>query len=359
MDHFKILKRAFDTTRNYRVLWIFGILVALTAGASGGGGGGGGNAGNMGNGGNFGNFPRGNGFDIPPEAITVLLVIGIILAIFFVLLGIFSVVARYLGRNALILMVNEYEETGQELTIKEGFRKGWSRSAFQLFLMKLVITIPIVIIAIILFGLAAIPLLGWALDSNVVGVIGTIITIGAFFIVLFFVIAVSTIVSVLEHFFSRELVLQKRGLFDAMREGYAIVRRHLGDVAMMWLIMVGVGIGWAIVSFLGMLVFLLLGALLGGLPALAVGSIVSLFAEGPWPWIIGGIVALPIFILVVVVPNLFLSGLYETFKSTTWTLTYRELLAMEALDTGYDLPQEVTEVPDETSETSEPAPEDE
>ena len=45
MDHFKILRRAFQLTWSYRALWMFGILLALTTASSGvnsGGGGGGG-----------------------------------------------------------------------------------------------------------------------------------------------------------------------------------------------------------------------------------------------------------------------------------------------------------------------------
>jgi hypothetical protein len=37
--------------------------------------------------------------------------------------------------------------------------------------------------------------------------------------------------------------------------------------------------------------------------------------------------------LVVAAPALFLSGLKETFASSTWTLTYRELHALQGLDT--------------------------
>jgi len=37
MDHFKIVKRALETTWRYRALWLFGALVALTAGWNSGG----------------------------------------------------------------------------------------------------------------------------------------------------------------------------------------------------------------------------------------------------------------------------------------------------------------------------------
>ena len=54
--------------------------------------------------------------------------------------------------------------------------------------------------------------------------------------------------------------------------------------------------------------------------------------EGPAPWILAIAVGLPIFILVVAVPGLFLGGLKEVFKSSTWTLTYRELRALEGVE---------------------------
>ena len=54
---------------------------------------------------------------------------------------------------------------------------------------------------------------------------------------------------------------------------------------------------------------------------------------------------LPIFILVVAVPWLFLGGLMEVFKSSVWTLTYRELRALESVEPEPDqLPE--PDVPD-------------
>ena len=39
MNQVALVKRAFAITRRYRVLWLFGILVALTSGGGGGGNG--------------------------------------------------------------------------------------------------------------------------------------------------------------------------------------------------------------------------------------------------------------------------------------------------------------------------------
>jgi ABC-type spermidine/putrescine transport system permease subunit I len=101
----------------------------------------------------------------------------------------------------------------------------------------------------------------------------------------------------------------------------------------MWLIMVGLGLGWMIVMIPVTILLVVVGAMLGGFPALLVGGLASLFFEGAVPWILAAAVGIPIFILVVAVPGLFLGGLAEVFKSSVWTLTYRELRALESLET--------------------------
>ena len=65
--------------------------------------------------------------------------------------------------------------------------------------------------------------------------------------------------------------------------------------------------------------------MLGGFPALLVGALASLAFGEAVPWILGLTVGILIFILVLAAPLLFLGGLWEVFKSSVWTLTYREL----------------------------------
>jgi hypothetical protein len=101
------------------------------------------------------------------------------------------------------------------------------------------------------------------------------------------------------------------------------------DVVLMGLIMFGMGIAFTLLSIPLIIALALLALLAGGAPALLMGGLASLVFEGAVPWIVGAAVGLPLFFLVFGIPALFLRGLYETFKSTTWTLTYRELRAME------------------------------
>ena len=139
------------------------------------------------------------------------------------------------------------------------------------------------------------------------------------------------VLSLLKHFFRRACALEEAGVIEAIHRGYDIVRRHQKDLLIMWLLMAGLGLGWIIVMIPVTILLLIVGAVLGGLPALLIGGLVSLVFEGAVPWILAGAAGIPIFILVVAVPLLFLGGLVEVFKSSVWTLTYRELCALEGL----------------------------
>ena len=132
IDPVKILQRAWHILWSYRVLWVFGLILALAAGGSYNGGG------------NNGMQWRenGNGYQTPPpesmqeffrdfnrelqrlfdqgipemdisgQTLTAFLwVIGIFIVIM-LLVGIAFAVARYVSETAVSRMVDEYENTG-------------------------------------------------------------------------------------------------------------------------------------------------------------------------------------------------------------------------------------------------------
>lgn len=340
IDHFKIIDRAFNITLNYRALWIFGVIIALALAGGSSGGGGGGNSGAQFNG-NGGHPGPGFGTEFfTPAVIGVLIAIALVLVLLALLYGIAVTIGRYVSESALIQMVNLHEETGATHTIKEGFKLGWSRSAWRIFLINLLIGLPLTLAFILLFVLSLSPLLLWITRETVVGILGTVTAIGLVFLVILLAIVIGIAVSTLQHFFWRTSVLEGRGVFESIREGFQMVKQNLKDVALMWLFMAVInfviGIGLMLFFFL----ILILAAVVGLLPALLVGGLTSLFANGPWPWIAGAVVGVPLFILVLTIPTAFLGGLLETFKSTVWTLTYRELKAANALMNGDDAPLE-------------------
>ena len=72
------------------------------------------------------------------------------------------------------------------------------------------------------------------------------------------------------------------------------------------------------------------GVVVGGLPAAAVAAISGQFLDGATPWIMGALAGLPIFIVVMLSPMLFVSGLVRIYASCIWTLAYRDLRAVKS-----------------------------
>ena len=316
MDHVGILKRAFHITRRYRVLWIFGILLALFSSSGGSGpninipGGGQGRA--------PGGWPP--GFTPPmvaPGAIAGIVIACCCLLLLFVVAGI---IISYLARTALYRMVDEIEETETSPSWREGFRLGWSKRALRIFGIDLVIGIPFAIAVILLLALALSPLLLLTVDSDALRVLGIVLTIGLVLLAIGVLIVAGVIVNTAKRFMHRQAALQGRSIGESIVLGYQMVRANLKDAAVMWLLMLGVGFGWGIVMIPVFIIVMLLAAAVGGLPAWAIWQA----TETLWLTLLVGI---PLFFLIMIPPLVFLNGLYLVFQSSTWTLTYREFRA--------------------------------
>lgn len=318
MDHFKILKRAFSITRDYRVLWVFGILLALTTA--------GGSSGNGSD--NEAQFQPGVPH-ISPEVLNGLIIAGVTLACVIFVLAIISLFVRYISETALIKMVDQYEASNEKVTWRQGFRLGWSRASFRLFLTDFLIGVSMFVVLVLCLIIAGAPLLVWLTDSTPARVLGTVLTIGLAILVVLALIVVGIVLSLLIQFIRRAIVLENLSVLDGMRRGLERVRQRLGDAVLMGLILFGLHLVWAIVMIPVVILLMIVALLVGGLPALLVWAIVNLFGSETVAYIVAGVVGAPLFILVIAGPMLFLSGLKETYVSTTWTLTYREFIALE------------------------------
>ncbi len=308
MNHTDLIKRAWRITWRYRVLWLFGILLAL-AGGGGGGGGGGGDGGR-------GGIPPIRGLDnLDPGKI-----IGIIALCCCILFAVAIVmtIVQYMARAALYRSVDQIEETGVAPTGREGFRLGWTNRAFRLFLLELMVGIAVLLAALLLATVAAAPLLLLLTKSGVLkGIgIGSTIWLGLVWILLLIVAAV--IQSVLGQFWSREIILADRSIGDALASGYHLVRGRLKDVGGMWLLMFAIGFGFGLVMIPVVLV-VIVGA---GAAGVAMGFAIHA-ATNSIGWAVAG--GLPLFLLIMIIPLSIVQGIYLAFETTAWTLTYREV----------------------------------
>ena len=338
MNHINILKRALNITINYRALWLFGMLLALTTGSgSGNGGSGNGSSPNT-----DPNFDWQNPFREFPQLSSELanMWIGIAIGVAIVILAAILIgsIARYVSETALIRMVDEHENNGEQLTIRQGFRLGWSRTAWKMFLMDLLVGVSFVAVFLLLLAIAALPLLVWLMENTPLQVIGTIISAGSILLLVFAAIIAALAVTLIITFARRACALENLGVRDSLRRGYEMVRQRLGDMVMMGVMMFGIGLLWFIVTIPIIIAAIVVSALIAGLPALLAGSVAGFFTQGTTPWIVAAIVGVPIFLLAVIIPAMLIGGWQKVFSSSAWTLTYREALALEQIKVNDEHP---------------------
>ena len=335
MDHITVLKRAWELLKRYRMLWIFGLMLALTAltllthanygiDASGMP--------------HYG-FLEGGRYRPLYELLerevssrawssnikSVIRSVGTILINVLQLVVIIgSPIVNYVSEVALIRMVDRHETTGEQLRFRQGWKLGWSREVWQLFLIDCVVFILGFVVLLVVLSLLSIPL-----QRNAPFALPAII--GIFFFTTLIINVVGAFCRLLIRFFRRRCVLEKHGVVDALDQGYALVKQHWKDVGLMWLITTGISIAWSVL--LTPLAFLMIAA--GVLPGddytLLVRGLVGLVMGNVGDWVVGAFTGIPMVILLFSIVVTFLNGLKEAFLSSAWTLTYRELRALDQL----------------------------
>ena len=360
MDHFRILKRAFEITWKYRALWLIGLLLVLAGGGVMSnanpspnprveGSPGGGNGTGTPYGGHIPSWPEVRAKVLPIVAV-VAVVIGILLLLA-VVIGIVAAIVRYVTQASLIRMVQSYEETGEQVGFRGGWRMGWSRSAVRLWLINLVLKVPIALLmGLLIVPAAAVSILSFARGSGAGIALGVASGLMVIPIILLGV-GIRLVIGPIQQLAYRLCVIEELGVWAAIQSSFRLVRRHLGAVALQWLLLIGLGIAWSVVMIPVGLMLVILALVIAAVPALLVGGLSGLIASWPVGLVLGLLVMVPVFIVVVGAPSVALTTLATVFYSTTWTLTYRELKAIDDRDVE-EAPSEeqVTDVPETPQE---------
>ena len=357
MDPVKILKRAWAILWSYRALWAFGLILALAT------------AGSTSRGSNNGvqyqqdrNSPpmtphniqeafRDAGREMQrffqqgiPDAhisgqafTTFLWVVGVFVVLMLVI-GIIVAIARYVSETAVIRMVDEYEGSGNKMTVREGLRTGWSKQSWRLFVLNLIVHLPAIALLVVLISAAA----GFYFSVTNGNAKYTPVTLLAIMLPLFLAIFLGVILSILlrllRNFFWRICVLEDASVSESLRRGFGMVRENWKNVGLMWLVMIGLGIVWAIASIILFIVTIpvvivtaILAVLVVSLPFLLLAGAFSLFLGGSLPWIAAALFMLPLFFVIAFSPWVLLGSWQSVYTSTVWTLTYREIKALPAI----------------------------
>jgi len=311
MDLGYILRRAWEVTWRHKVLWLFGFLVALGSGTLA--------QSNV-------NYKSTTG-ELPPEvqhtiyefvtspyfvvAIVALVLLGIVIGLVLAFVG-------ALGRAALVDQVREAEEDGTP-SASAGFQAG-RQHTWPVFLIRFLLRLPVGMLILVgavptlvgVFSMVSSLRPGASPSSDI------LLTLGSTFACLFPTVCLALLLSiplgVLERLSIRACVLEGRPLGESFRRGWSVLTDNLGAIALLWLILVGIGIGVALVVGLPLamvsfvvLVPVLLTTIFSSILAVALMFVVSLVV-----WLIGAAIR----------------SVAETFTSATWTLAYRELTGL-------------------------------
>jgi hypothetical protein len=357
IDPVKILRRAWQILWNYRALWVFGLILALVAGGTSSGG----NNGmqwqedsqnnqmpSYGSMQEFLNdlnrqieklFTQGiPEFNISGEALTTFLWIVGVFVVFMLLVSIVVTIAYYISETAVIRMVDEYESSGNKMTLHQGVRLGWSRTSWRLFLINLIVHLPGIVFFLILLIAGVAIFLAVSNGNMTFTPVSIAAMIGLVFLGAFVVVILSVVLYLLRPFFWRVSVFEDLGVGESLRRGFTMVRENWKNVGLMWLVMIGLGIAWIIVSIIAIIITIpiviitsIIGIIVVAAPGLLLVGLFSLFLTGPLPWIAGGLFVLPLFFVIAFSPWLLLGSWQTVYTSTVWTLTYREIKALPAL----------------------------
>ena len=360
IDPVKILQRAWRILWNYRTLWVFGLILALAAGSSYNGGGN--------NGVQYHNN-NGTPHPVPPqtpqsmqqffhdlgseiqkllhqgipgtpitgkELTSFLWVIGVF-ALFMLLVGIVVAVARYVSETAVIRMVDEYESTSNKMTVRQGLRTGWSNMSWRLFLINLIVNLPAIVGFLLVILVTAVSVFAIA-HGQKFAPLSLLFAVGSVILIIFLTVIVTILLRLLRHFFWRISVLEDVSVRESLRRGFALVRENWKNVGLMWLVMIGLAIAWAVVSIIAAIITLpivivtsAVAVLVVAVPGLLLVGLFSTFLTGWLPWIAAGLFVLPWFFLIAFSPWLLLGSWKSVYNSTVWTLTYREIKALPAI----------------------------
>jgi hypothetical protein len=308
MDYIGILKQAAQTTWRHRSLWVLGFLWALVSGGTGFGS-------------NFGNLGASWSGDLPmgapeftPWVVAALL---LFLALLCVLIPV-SIVLGYVLWAGIYRVLDAWYTRQVAPTVGAGFREGWHRRTWRLFLLTMVVYVPLILVFLITLLFAASPLLLLLTEARAAMFLGVFMALAFLIPTILLWVAVFIVVGVLAQFWSRAVVLEDYAVPAALRHGWELVRRRLREVAIMWLLMVGVGL------FLGTVMFII-SILAGGLAFVIAGGpawLLSRWTGSALPALLWGI---PVGLTVFLLPTWFAAGLLLIFDAAVWNQVYRAI----------------------------------
>jgi len=335
MDYGKILKEGWRITWETKFLWLLGFLAALGGNTISGNGSGGGNT-------NFGNFggsgsPSGGGssdFETFIEDFfntgtipsgfeeTIGAVIGIFAAIFICFFCFFLIMyfVRFIAESGLIQAAFDIAN-GQPSNFSQAFSAG-RPFMIPMFGMRLILAIPtLVVITIGLIGGAVTAAQSIAsFENNPEAIFGAFgffgIVMGCF---LCLIIPYSIFVSLIYPLAQRGMVLRGMRAMDSIRHGWETLKNNIGEMLLLGVIYVALGIAVGIVSAIILIPIVL--AFAAPMFLTLANNNFDFTAVGAGQY---GLIGIGFFVIILV--SSAINAVAVTFRSSSFTLAYIEFM---------------------------------
>jgi len=265
------------------------------------------------------------------QEIARLLNIGItVIAVLLVLLVV-TLVLRYTAEAALINMVNDQQNGNEEYGARKGWSLGFSTSALKLFLIDLVVYSLLLMLTLLLVLPGLLPVLIAINGSPAAITIGVLLMISLMLVSVAAMIVMWIAGMVTVQLARRASCLEGLGVLASIWRGFRLMRAQLGGVGLTWLVIVGLDLVYPILVAPVGILLAAAGLAVSGLLALVLGALLALVLAKTIAWTIAIIVGVVLLVLAVAIPMTLLGGLREVFKSSAWTLTFREAVRNQSI----------------------------
>lgn len=308
MDYGDIIKRAWNITWRYRILWVFGLFAGTGAGSGGTGGSNySGSASDFSGGGLPGELQD---FEYMAQDWIAdnLVFIAAMIAVL-VLIGIALFILSVAARGGLIHLVNRAEEGG---TVAAG--PGWSAGFsfwWPLFIVRLVLYLPLVVLVIALALATLVPVaVGSASGSDTALVGGALGTCGVLAFGGLLVVALGFVVGLLSELAERYIVLEAAPAIGSIGLAWSDLKSNFKHLLLIWLIQLAVSLAFGLVV---------------GVIAVVIGLAAVFAAIGLGP------VAAVFVVLVLIAAIALPSAIFSTFVSSIWTVFWRRMTGRDSV----------------------------
>ena len=318
MDYGNLFRRSWDVIWNHKFMLVLGFLAALGSGA---GGGGGGNSNYTFDGSEFENMP----FETIPELsqnmeafVAAMAAAGAIIAgllCFFFIIAIVLWLVRLTAQAGLIDAAYRLD-AGEKMTFGEAISAGWQKLGqmvgLNIVLFGVFFVMAIIGAVVLAMGIGA-TVAGAATGEGEVGAVLGAGLVGLICCLLCVFLLFAIVVSVIYPFAQRAVILEDKGVFSSISRGWQVIKENLGEVIIL------------------ILIFLVLGIVVGALTFAVILPIAALsFAPTLIRFFSGG--ALEVMdvllasggLLCIVLFGAAINAIFVAFRSSVVTLAYGE-----------------------------------